>query len=126
MDTEEASTDVLHTEFYLTRAISVNTLYPPKVSAVQLVARPDVRACSFQQVLRLARPNLDDIFDRVSNFAKAHNVSRIAVCVCGPAGLIEDVEKHSRAYSNEGCRFDCQIPSFASMSARITQVGQIR
>mmetsp|Transcript_26152 Transcript_26152/g.57296 ORF Transcript_26152/g.57296 Transcript_26152/m.57296 type:complete len:563 (-) Transcript_26152:177-1865(-) len=79
--------EVLHTEFYLTRARSVETFDAGGIN-------PQVQEC-----LLFDRPDLQRIFAQMASIAKGKPV---AVLGCGPAAMIKQLQKlcHERKFAN--------------------------
>jgi hypothetical protein len=63
-------------------------------------------------LLRQSRPDLIDIFSRVTKYAKQEKEQRVAVCVCGPTAMIHSVQVTSAAFSKDGLSFDCHHETF--------------
>jgi hypothetical protein len=88
------SSDVLHTEFYLT-----TTRDPAEFDMANI--HPDLQPC-----LNFGRPNIPRIFQQAQLLAATKDEKRIAVMVCGPIAMINDVEECARIHSNNGLVFD--------------------
>lgn len=72
--------DVFHCEFYLT---SIRNQSEFKAANI----RPDE-----QEYLRFNRPNLPHIFARMDQYCKDKNIDKVAVAVCGPGVMVEEVK----------------------------------
>lgn len=77
--------EFLHTEFYLTGA-----------------KEKDADAVTSPHVL-LGRPDMDHILQKVKQVARDKGEHRVAVCVCGPAPLVEACRNACRQYSDRPC-----------------------
>ncbi len=69
-----------------------------------------------QKWLKFGRPNMKDIFQRVSSFCKKEEISRVAVCVCGPQPMVNEIGDLCRnSLLHPSCdtvRFDCHHEVF--------------
>ena len=69
-----------------------------------------------QRWLKFGRPDIAQIFQQTRELCVAENISRVAVCVCGPPPLVNDVKDMCRqSQMSPGCstiRFDCHSEVF--------------
>ncbi|KAJ3039910.1 hypothetical protein HDV00_011693, partial [Rhizophlyctis rosea] len=89
---------IINTLFYLTRSSS-----PAGGSPVDVEEGKKVW-------VRPGRADLDEVFGRVAELDGGEG--RVAVLVCGPAGLVRDVRRRCREFGVEGVRFDLHEESF--------------
>mmetsp|Transcript_30583 Transcript_30583/g.56529 ORF Transcript_30583/g.56529 Transcript_30583/m.56529 type:complete len:220 (-) Transcript_30583:239-898(-) len=64
--------------------------------------------------IHLGRPNIDQIFDNMKKSAIRNGESHVAVCVCGPAPLVDACREASRQFSDtcQGVQFDFHEETF--------------
>lgn len=67
--------------------------------------------------IKLGRPDLNQVFERMRTFALKQGERHVAVCVCGPSQLVEEVKVCGRKYSTsafqrDGVRFDVHTEVF--------------
>lgn len=71
---------------------------------------------AIQHWLKFGRPNLPEIFERTAQLCKEEKISRVGVCVCGPAPMVnETVDLCHASLLNPNCsaiRFDCHCEVF--------------
>lgn len=95
---------VFFNEFYMTQVRSADDFNAADIN-------PEV-----QKWLKFGRPNLDELFARVKEMCMVENISRVGVCVCGPAPLVADVrDRCSKTLlkpSQGTVRFDCHSELF--------------
>lgn len=73
--------DILKTYFHLTREKDSSRFLEANI-------HPNI-----QPHLRFGRPNLPELFARMKRYAEQEGVCRVAVLTCGPATLIDNVQK---------------------------------
>ena len=98
------STNVFFNEFYLTQVRDQANFSAAGID-------PTV-----QRWVRFGRPNLVNLFTATSNLCKEHDIKRVAVCVCGPKSMIDDVKdlcyRSQLNLSKRTIRFDCHSEIF--------------
>jgi hypothetical protein len=98
------SSFIFHNEYYLTRIRATDQQHTAGI-------HPGV-----QSWLKFGRPNLKEIFANVSSLCKTEHISRVAVCVCGPTPMVNDVSDLCRASKMDphcdAVRFDCHQEVF--------------
>ena len=83
------SRDIFHCEYYL------STMRQDKSEQVKMGIRVDDEQ---QRVyLKLGRPNIAGIFGRITELCRAENIHEVAVMVCGPPPLVNEVVDTCRA-----------------------------
>ncbi|KAG2448227.1 hypothetical protein HYH02_006812 [Chlamydomonas schloesseri] len=82
--------DYIATEFYLTQART-------EAASAKANIRPEL-----QPALRLGRPDLPKIFGETAQRAEFLQLKEVAVYVCGPSAMVEEVEKLAAANSKWG------------------------
>mmetsp|Transcript_13368 Transcript_13368/g.28394 ORF Transcript_13368/g.28394 Transcript_13368/m.28394 type:complete len:515 (-) Transcript_13368:309-1853(-) len=92
--------DPLYTEFYLTRARDEGDYADANIDPV------------LQPYLRFGRPKLEEIFDQMRDMSLVNGDDKVAVLVCGPAGLMSDVRRLSHTKSGGGVQFDFHGETF--------------
>lgn len=70
-----------------------------------------------QKWLKLSRPNLPDLFQQTTKLCLSENISRVAVCVCGPQSMVNEVADFCRRSQMaptccQNVRFDCHSEVF--------------
>jgi hypothetical protein len=69
-----------------------------------------------QKWLKFGRPQMKEIFANVAELCKTESISRVAVCVCGPTPMVNEVSdlcRLSKMDPNCGTvRFDCHQEVF--------------
>mmetsp|Transcript_6989 Transcript_6989/g.18123 ORF Transcript_6989/g.18123 Transcript_6989/m.18123 type:complete len:176 (-) Transcript_6989:285-812(-) len=83
---DDTPLDILQTEIYLTqsRANMADSAAPG----------------SAMSKLRSGRPDLAAVVKRISGMAEAAGGRRVAVLLCGPRGLVDEVRREAEVYSN--------------------------
>jgi hypothetical protein len=98
------SSFIFHNEYYLTRIRATDQQHTAGI-------HPGV-----QSWLKFGRPNLKEIFANVSSLCKTEHISRVAVCVCGPTPMVNEVSDLCRASKMDphcdAVRFDCHQEVF--------------
>jgi hypothetical protein len=93
---------VFHSDFYLTGVHSKNS-----ISDVGVTEKNNLR-------MHAGRPDFPELFKKVAALCTAENITRVAVCVCGPAAMTNEVDDLCRA-SQLACGnviFDCHKEIF--------------
>jgi hypothetical protein len=66
--------------------------------------------------VHFGRPNIPDIFKRITDLCVAEGLRRVAVCVCGPVSMINEVDDLCRqsklSPERTTVRFDCHKEVF--------------
>ena len=69
-----------------------------------------------QTWLKFGRPNLEGLFEETRNLCKKENITRVAVCVCGPLSLVSDAKNLCNSSilkpAPSTVRFDCHSEIF--------------
>jgi hypothetical protein len=95
---------IFYNEYYLTQIRPTDQQHTAGI-------HPEV-----QKWLKFGRPKMQEIFTNVSELCKAENISRVAVCVCGPTPMVNEVSDLCRlSKMNPKCdtvRFDCHQEVF--------------
>jgi hypothetical protein len=98
------SSFIFHNEYYLTRIRATDQQHTAGI-------HPEV-----QNWLKFGRPNLKETFANVTNLCKTEKISRVAVCVCGPAPMVNEVSDLCRVSKMDphcdAVRFDCHQEVF--------------
>jgi hypothetical protein len=69
--------------------------------------RPELQAC-----LRFGRPDWGKVFAGMAAEARALGEARVAVAVCGPPGMVSEVEQWCRTHSGPDVAFDVHAEVF--------------
>ena len=85
--------DILHTEFYLTRA---EENHQDQINQVQQQLLPYVH---------FGRPNYAEIFLTLRVYAIKHREAKVAVMVCGPKPMVNEVRSLCSSMSSDGVAF---------------------
>ena len=96
---------IFHNEYYLTSVRANDS--KKHISGIHT---------EVQKWLKFGRPDMKEIFERVSELCKDENIPRVGVCVCGPPSMINDVvDVCNKSLSDPRCgqvRFDCHSEIF--------------
>ena len=99
-----ASTLIFHTEYYLTYLRSKEEYASANIDPAH------------QKYLKFGRPSVPALFEQTRELCEAEGIKRVAVFVCGPSALVNEVADHSRASKMGGMcgavRFDCHAEVF--------------
>ena len=98
-DTDIASTDHFHLEFYLTSVRNAEQFQAANID-------PDE-----QKYVRFGRPDLPKLFARVATFCASEKIRRVAVITCGPVSMVDEVATLCRR-RHEGIAFDLHTEEF--------------
>ncbi|KAG2442455.1 hypothetical protein HXX76_002541 [Chlamydomonas incerta] len=96
--------DFIATEFYLTQARSETASANVAGSSnfrVPPTAKANIRP-ELQPALRMGRPDLPKLFEETARRAEFLQLKEVAVYVCGPSVMVEEVEKLAAASSKWG------------------------
>ena len=110
-----ARVDCLHTEFYLTRSPKAKQLESKTPVAIEsstaVESSCDASANCF---LKYGRPDLRRMLGGMSVLARAAGQTRVAVLVCGPSALVNDVllACEERNSCCGGVVFECHVETF--------------
>lgn len=104
MENDFMGHDFLHTEYYLT------SMKKPQEGEKE-------KSIALTSHVISGRPDLDKVFGDMKDMAVNNGEKRIAVCVCGPTKLVDDVKASCRKYSSGefkcgGVQFDVHEESF--------------
>jgi hypothetical protein len=99
------SPSIFHAEFYLTQVKSKEALLEAGMAEDQ----PD-------RQLRIGRPDIPKLFDSVRELCRSSGIRRVAVGVCGPVSMVDEVDDLCRqsklASDSAAVRFDCHKEVF--------------
>ncbi len=95
---------IFHTEYYLTYLRSKAEFAAGNIDP------------EHQKYLRFGRPDVPQLFADTRKMCEAEGIRRVAVFVCGPSGMVNEVADLSRATNMSLCnstvRFDCHAEVF--------------
>ena len=87
-------------------------LYVTKEPEEEVLESANIHS-NVKKCLRFNRPKIDTIFQEMHDLSKGETFTRVAVLVCGPESMVDDVYRFGRKFSSKYVQFDVHSETFA-------------